>query len=251
MERADRIKKAYEYLRYQGLVETQDDVADKMNRQRSNVSSALNGNPKYLTEKFINAFCKTFKIINPDWLLTGEGNMLVGDVKGGVNIVSGNKGSSDNIVIHGNNAYIGNNDAAPSKSYTKGKPYYNIDFIGGFDIVLNNQSITPDYLIDFQKYKDADCWCNITGHSMEPLISNGDIIAIKKMKEWKDFILYGEAYGIITEDLRTVKIITKSERGDDFLKLVPVNKSEEYQPQDIPKRLVTHVFKVLGCMKKL
>lgn len=27
--------------------------------------------------------------------------------------------------------------------------------------------------------------------------------------------------------------------------------SGEYQPQDLPKKLITHVFRVLGCMKKL
>ena len=86
---------------------------------------------------------------------------------------------------------------------------------------------------------------------MEPLISNGDIIAIKELKNWRDFILYGEAYGIVTEDMRTVKIVTKSEKGDGYLHLVPVNKSAEYQPQDIPIKLITHVFKILGCMKKL
>ena len=139
----------------------------------------------------------------------------------------------------------------PRMSYTEGKPYYNVDFTGGFDIVLNDQTAKPDYLIDFKKYREADCWCNITGHSMEPLISNGDIIAIKELKNWRDFILYGEAYGIVTEDMRTVKIVTKSEKGDGYLHLVPVNKSVEYQPQDIPIKLITHVFKILGCMKKL
>ena len=71
------------------------------------------------------------------------------------------------------------------------------------------------------------------------------------MKDWRDFILYGEVYGIVTEDMRTVKVVTKSERGQDFMRLVPINKSEEYKPQDIPIKLITHVFKVVGCMKKM
>nr|DAN48117.1 MAG TPA: hypothetical protein [Caudoviricetes sp.] len=139
----------------------------------------------------------------------------------------------------------------PTISYTHGKPYYNVDFLGGFDIILNDQTINPEYLIDFKKYADADCWCNISGHSMEPLISNGDIIAIKQINDWREFLLYGEAYGIVTNDMRTVKIVTKSDKGDDYIRLIPVNKSGEYQPQDLPKKLITHVFRVLGCMKKL
>ena len=86
---------------------------------------------------------------------------------------------------------------------------------------------------------------------MEPLISSGDIIALKEMKDWRDFLLFGEVYGIITDDMRTVKTVTKSQKGEDFLQLVPENKAEEYQPQDIPIKLIRKVFKVLGCMKKL
>lgn len=234
------MKKAYEYLRFQGLAGTQEDVADMLNRQRTNVSSALNGNPKYLTDKFIEDFCKTFGAINPNWLITGEGSMLISD------------GNSQADTISGKNTSVQQAVNVPAISYTHGRPYFNVDFLGGFDIIINDQTVMPEYNIDFKPYnKEGVMWCNITGHSMEPLVSNGDIIAIKEMKDWRDFILYGEVYGIVTEDMRTVKVVTKSEQGQDFMRLVPINKSEEYQPQDIPVRLVTHVFKVVGCMKKM
>ena len=54
------------------------------------------------------------------------------------------------------------NALTPQKSYTQGVPYYNVDFIGGFDIVLNDQTTTPEYLINFQKYNEATCWCIVT-----------------------------------------------------------------------------------------
>ena len=234
------MKKAYEYLRFQGLAGTQEDVADMLNRQRTNVSSALNGNPKYLTDKFIEDFCKTFGAINPNWLITGEGSMLISD------------GNSQADTISGKNTSVQQAVNVPSISYTHGRPYFNVDFLGGFDIIINDQTVLPEYNIDFKPYnKEGVMWCNITGHSMEPLVSNGDIIAIREMKDWRDFILYGEVYGIVTEDMRTVKVVTKSEQGQDFMRLVPINKSEEYQPQDIPVKLITHVFKVVGCMKKM
>lgn len=240
MERSERMKKAYEYLRFQGLAGTQEDVADMLNRQRTNVSSALNGNPKYLTDKFIEDFCKTFGAINPNWLITGEGSMLISD------------GNSQADTISGKDTSVQQAVNVPAISYTHGRPYFNVDFLGGFDIIINDQTVLPEYNIDFKPYnKEGVMWCNITGHSMEPLVSNGDIIAIREMKDWRDFILYGEVYGIVTEDMRTVKVVTKSEQGQDFMRLVPINKSEEYQPQDIPVKLITHVFKVVGCMKKM
>lgn len=200
---------------------------------QSNLSKILNGDRK-VAPNLINAICDKFNV-SYKWLVNGEGSMFLAD-------------SDNNVPVVADTPSVEN---TPTISYSHGKPYYNVDFLGGFDIVLNDQTINPEYLIDFKKYDDADCWCNVSGHSMEPLISNGDIIAIKQLHDWREFLLYGEVYGIVTKDMRTVKLVTKSPKGDDYLHLVPVNKSEEYQPQDIPVKLITHVFQVLGCMKKL
>lgn len=200
---------------------------------QSNLSKILNGDRK-VAPNLINAICDKFNV-SYKWLVNGEGSMFLTNSDNNAPVVADTP-SADNV---------------PTISYSHGKPYYNVDFLGGFDIVLNDQTINPEYLIDFKKYDDADCWCNVSGQSMEPLISNGDIIAIKQLNDWREFLLYGEVYGIVTKDMRTVKLVTKSPKGDDYLHLVPVNKSEEYQPQDIPIKLITHVFQVLGCMKKL
>lgn len=241
--------------------------AKMINFNQSNLSKVLNGDRNVPTN-LIKAICESLQVPY-SWLVNGEGSMfLTGDIT-----QSGNANSANNsgTINNDNRRYYQGCDRedmqnqeisnlgdrvsvlenTPTISYTHGKPYYNVDFLGGFDIILNDQTINPEYLVDFKKYEDADCWCNISGHSMEPLISNGDIIAIKQLNDWKEFLLYGEVYGIITKDMRTIKVVTKSPKGDDYLHLVPVNKSEEYQPQDIPVKLITHVFQVLGCMKKL
>lgn len=142
-------------------------------------------------------------------------------------------------------------EESPKISYTAGVPYYNVDFIGGFDLVMNDQTINPEYLIDFKKYNDAMCWCNVTGHSMEPEINNGDMIALKEVKSWRDYLPFGEVYGIVTDEHRTIKRVTSSLKGENYFRLIPTNKSEEYQPQDIPTRLIIAVYKVLGCNKRL
>ncbi len=156
---------------------------------------------------------------NAGWLLTGEGEML--------------------------------KTASPSYSVSanRGVPYYDVDFIGGFDVVLNDQSRNPDYYIDFPAYNKADAWANITGHSMEPLISHGDMIALKKIEDWPNYILYGEVYGIVTNEYRTVKKVRKSVKGEDYLRLVPVN--PEFDEQDIPKSIVRGVFQIIGCAKRI
>ena len=141
--------------------------------------------------------------------------------------------------------------AKPRISYTKGRPYYNVDFIGGFDLVFNDQTINPEYYIDFAPYnKDGVMWCNITGHSMEPQISNGDIIAIKEVQDWFDYLPMGEIYAVVTtNNLRTVKIVRKGSTDDKF-RFIPIN-TKDFDEQEVPKRMIFRVFELLACIKKL
>ena len=174
-----------------------------------------------LGEAKLNDVLKAFPNLNKVWLLTGEGNML--------------------------NA---NEDTEkPRINYEKGVPYYNVDFIGGFDIVENDQTINPEYLIDFKPYAKATCWCNISGHSMEPEINNGDIIALRRIDDFS-FLPMGEIYAIVTKnDMRTVKRIGPSANPDNYT-LIPTNKSPEYGIQELPKNMILAVFEVMGCMKR-
>lgn len=140
-------------------------------------------------------------------------------------------------------------ETKPKVSYSSGRPYYNVDFIGGFDLVLNDQTINPEYNIDFSPYnKEGVLWCNITGHSMSPEISSGDMMAIREVSDWDKFLTMNETYAIVTRnDLRTVKKIRKGSDNGHFL-LVPVNK--EYDEQEIAMEMILKVYSVLGCMKR-
>ena len=160
--------------------------------------------------------------VSLQWLLTGQGNMY---------------------------KLQETSKLSPIISSNKGVPYYDVDFIGGFDLIVNEQSLHPSFYIDFSPFNDADFWVNITGKSMSPFISHGDIVALKRFESWKEFILFGEMYAIITDEFRTVKIIGKG-KDDSYLSLIPYSKSYEFSQQDIPKHLVRDIFKVKGSIKK-
>lgn len=173
--------------------------------------------------------------INPDWLLTGRGSML----------------KSEKVSLMGDKE-AGKEEVLPEVNYEyKGAPYYNVDFIGGFDLVLNDQTRNPDYYINFAPYnKEGVIWCNITGHSMEPELNNGDFIAMKEMHSPIQYLPAGEIYGIITEDYRTVKRIRMADQKG-FVRLIPTNKSPEYAEQEIPVEMIRKVYAVLGSMHRL
>ena len=117
-------------------------------------------------------------------------------------------------------------------------------------MIFNDQTINPEYYIQFKPYEKATCWCNITGHSMEPEINSGDIIALRRIEDFS-FIPYGEIYAIVTKnDMRTVKRIGPSDNPDNYT-LIPTNKSPEYGVQELPKAMIIAIFEVMGCMKRL
>ena len=129
-----------------------------------------------------------------------------------------------------------------------GSPYYNVDFIGGFDLLMNDQTINPDFYINYPPYyKDGVVWVNLTGRSMEPELSNGDIIALKPMNTPIQYLPTKEIYAIVTEEWRTVKRIELSDR-DGFIRLLPSN--PEYKAQEIPISMITRVYAVLGSIRK-
>lgn len=173
---------------------------------------------------FLEKIARSFDI-NINWLLTGEGNMLSSESE--------------------------KEEKLPSVNQTyEGAPYFNVDFIGGFDVIVNDQTRNPDFYINYPPYnQEGVVWCNLTGHSMEPEISNGDIIALREVTTPIQYLPAGEIYGIVTEEYRTVKRVRLSQK-EGYIRLIPSNKSEEYCEQEIPISMIIRVYAVLGSIRK-
>jgi hypothetical protein len=75
--RKSRLSRAYEYLRYNGYIKTQRDLAEVMHTAPPNISNAMRGSDKVLTNGFLVRLNSAFNgIFNENWLLYGEGDML-------------------------------------------------------------------------------------------------------------------------------------------------------------------------------
>lgn len=182
-----------------------------------------------LNSDILDTILTKYPDINPNWLITGSGDIL--NKEHGVQKVE-------------------NAESEPGINYEKkGVPYFDVDFIGGFDLVVQDQTVNPSFYIDFAPFNDADYWVNVTGKSMSPFISHGDIIALQVYHNWERFLLGGEIYAIITDDFRTVKILQDGV-DDDHFSLIPYSKDPNFKTQQLPKELVKQVFKVKGAIKK-
>ena len=197
------------YLKVKGLSQ------GKFERMCGLSNGYVNNLRRSVTAEKLAAIKSVCTDLNTDWLLTGEGEMLI------------DKSSSDKAVIN----------------YKDGVPYYDEDFILGFNELGFPSSENPEFLVRMPKYSNATLWCNATGHSMEPEINNGDVIALQLIED-PSFLFTGDLYAIVTtKGLRTIKRIGKG-KDDNHYRLIPTNK--QYEEQDIPKSVILRVFRVLG-----
>lgn len=211
------------YLLNSDTIASKADLATVLGIKPSKLSEILNFRMNIGTD-LAAILCHTYNI-NSYWLLTGEGNMLRAESE--------------------------KEEKLPSVNQTyEGAPYFNVDFIGGFDVIVNDQTRNPDFYINYPPYnQEGVVWCNLTGHSMEPEISNGDIIALREVTTPIQYLPAGEIYGIVTEEYRTVKRIRLSQK-EGFVRLIPSNKSEEFCEQEIPISMILKVYAVLGSIRK-
>ena len=76
-DKAKRLNEVYEHLHKYCSVHTKGEFADIIKYARSYISSALNGNEKYLTEKLFKNICEAYPgTFNIEYLLHGNGQLL-------------------------------------------------------------------------------------------------------------------------------------------------------------------------------
>ena len=172
--------------------------------------------------------------LSADWLLRDEGEMLRTETnkENGQKNEEKDESSSDLPKI--------------SLEKGQGKPYFDVDFLGGFDEVFNSQATVPTCNVIVPGFEKAQVWCNVTGHSMEPKISHGDIIALRECSV--DDIQYGETYAVVLDTIRTIKILRRGS-SPDVLRYVPINTSD-FDEQEYPIARIQKIFEVIGSISK-
>lgn len=193
------------------------------------LSRAIN-NGTDIQAKWLSIIVENYPRYSTGWLLTGAGSMLKDDLKG---IQTADEANPSTLPTTSMNPSVGT-------------PYYDVDFIGGFDEVFNSQVNIPATNIVIRGFEKASLWCNVTGHSMEPKINHGDIIALRQCT--LNDIQYGEIYAVILDTIRTIKILRRSP-DPSKLRFIPIN-TEDYDEQEFDKSRIMNVFEVIGSISK-
>ena len=92
----NRLKEALNYIQYKTEYKTQTAIAGKIDFSRNNLSSAAKGEDKYLTEGLADKIVAAFPEISKDWLLTGNGSMLVPQIE---EVVPEEEEEEDDLVL--------------------------------------------------------------------------------------------------------------------------------------------------------
>lgn len=278
MNRSDRLRESFEYLRSNGMVHTQKDLAERMGATRPNVSSAFKGDPKVLTDRFLRRFNDAFgNIFNIDWLLTGFGDMLAPSVHqrntGGSNIQ--NTGSNNtNTTTYNTNNYkgCGGADKKAAKDISDmGDRISALEEAGSGEVVKTGSGSTVEArtvlllpisaqggsLNDFVvSVRDSDCervispikgadWAmSVAGDSMSPEYPSGSQILIKKINE-RAFIDWGKVYVLDTCNGTVIKKLFPSETTGR-VECRSINPA--YPPFEVSLQDVYGVYRVLMCM---
>lgn len=188
---------------------------------RGNISNISDKNRAIGSDK-LSKICENMPEISIEWLLTGKGEML--------------------------------KDKIPDKqkediTYTT-LPLIPIEAIAGVpagDFQGVRFSDCEQYRIPDFEAKGAEFLIRVSGSSMYPKYSNGDILACKKIDQIL-FIQWGKVYVVDSSQGSLVKRLFEDKENKDNLICVSDNK-ENYPPFSIPKSDIRSLSIVIGVIR--
>ena len=198
----------------------------------------------YDITKIVNAFPD----ISVPWLLSGEGPMCTKhEIR--VEIVD-SPGETPNTPVDTPDEKEEEYELLPRITEDRGRPYYDVDFLGGYGEFADDPASAPvAYMIDYPPYnKEGVFYMNVRGDSMAPEINSGDLVALRPIEAWYDFLLLGKVYAVVTlSGQRTIKRLRRGSDNEHYT-LEPINPA--YESQEIPKAQIERVFEVLGGIRR-
>jgi phage repressor protein C with HTH and peptisase S24 domain len=190
----------------------------KIGVSQTSFNDIINGaEPKYST---LLKIMKAEPDINAEWLITGKGEML--------------KNEGENTT--------------PKKIATlspgEGIPLYNVETAAGFgneNFNIQESDIEARYLI--KELGQASFMLYVRGDSMSPTYNNGDIVAVKTVKEW-NYIQWGKPHLVsYTEGLVLKRLYLE---GDC---VIAVSDNHGYKPTQIALSEISGIAVVIGVVK--
>ena len=235
MSKNDILKEAFEWFRYEGIIKTQKEFASLIGITESNMSRALKGDEKYLTDNLIskvNALMKYHKE-EQGISINHSPNTNVATGQGQINIstpipnLQPQPSPEDNMV-----------PVIPLNLY-KESDVNILEYINDDD---NNVQTTPAV----QQFPKTDAIYSVQTMAMYPHLHQGDLLALKAIKK-STSIVNGEMYAIDTID-NGIIVRFAYDRGD-YLELKASERADRFESFTINKKDIYTIFRVVGMIR--
>lgn len=212
----ERFIEVINYLIFANLAVNQEDFVAKLGMDSSTISQYKVGK-RTITPKFASKLTEVFPVINREWLLTGEGQMLKGQ------------------------------DSQPTKTETVYyAPQLPVSAMAGTLTGFTDSIREWDLENVVVPIKGVDLVIPLSGDSMKPDYPEGCLLLTKKINE-KAFIEWGKVFVLDTCNGVVIKQIYPSEEGNK-VKCVSIN--SVYPPFEVNKEDIIGWYIVLMIMAR-
>lgn len=193
------------------------------------------GNTKTLSDAALQKITTAYPEINPDWLCTGEGEMLKPEIEN-----SEADETADETIIETTNE----EEEIPEKFMSYLVP---MAAMGGSLVGFEEEGVMRENCERvISPIANIDLVVPVCGESMEPEYPNGSKVYVRRINP-DDFIAWGNVYVLDTTNGIIIKVVVESER-ENCVRCVSLNPSGRYTPFDVPKRTIRAMYRVMLCV---
>lgn len=224
------------YIKSKGI--SARSFARQLNMPETFVSSMRNST----SEENLHKIFVRFPDLNRNWLLYGEGDMLISPEDPEMSIPMRRYTASTANLVKGHSA------DAPIED---GGKVHRVPLVpmGAFAGPISGYYQEGVFLEDCETIisptPNVDLAIPITGDSMEPTFTDGSVIFVKKIND-AAFIPWGHAMLIDTENGAFLKLVYPSD-NEDCIEARSIN--PHYPPMQIPKASIFGMYRVLNVSK--
>ena len=247
------LKRIKQYIDYKGI--TNQNFEKQVGFSNGAFASQLKNNRTIGVDKLENILI-AFPELNPEWLLTGNGEMIKTKSKENVPINLGDKigdklGDKPNV----KKRYAielaekpTNTDIEANNLGDAGIPLIPIDAMAGFGTgaVQVMHYDTSKYIVPEFSELNVDFMIRVKGSSMVPKYNSGDLVACKKLVITDIFFQWNKVYVLDTEQGALIKRVKKGSR-DNYILLISDNKN--YDPFELHLSKIFAVALVVGVIR--
>ena len=185
---------------------------NSLEASRGSISKAVKDR-KSIGSNMLEKILAKYTDLNPTWLLTGEGDMLIDDHAWQGSHVKTYMLKTDNNVE------------------SQQIPLYDLEAVAGLvPLFSDNKAFQPVDHIMIPHLPKCDGAVYVTGDSMYPLLKSGDIVMYKEINDIANGIFWGEMYllsiDLAGEEYITVKYIQKAQE-EGHIRLVSENRHHQ------------------------